>query len=86
MKILEKYIKQCAECKRFHGWVLEEYNGKVPVHCKCDLQKEVDLHGRWKSPCMICPNGDKFWWTPISDHKEDDGKWWHTPHFAGPAL
>jgi formylglycine-generating enzyme required for sulfatase activity len=22
-------------------------------------------------------------WTPISDHLEEDGRWWHTPYFGG---
>jgi len=84
MEIITKDIQFCVLCNNYRGSVEEKYNGKVPVHCACTLEKEQIKYGRWRSPCMICPNGKKFWWTPISDHKEPDGKWWHTPYFGGP--
>jgi len=86
MEILEKHIKECQMCKRYSGWVMEKYNGNVAVYCKCDLNRLVAEKKSWKSPCMICPDGHKLWWTPISNHKEADGKWWHTPYFSVPSI
>ena len=86
MIILEKEIEECPVCLWYKGWVKEKYNGTVPVFCQCGLAEQREKHGRWPSPCMVSPYGDKLWWTPLSDHLEDDGKWWHTPHFAGPTY
>lgn len=85
MEILATNIAFCFECNNHRGSVEEKYNGTVPVHCACDLTRERELYGKWRSPCMMCPNGKKFYWVPISDHKEADGEWWHTPYFGGPA-
>ncbi len=86
MEILKKEIKLCEKCNNYNGFVEEKYNGNVPVHCACGLKEEKIKYGHWRSPCMISPNGDKLWWTPISDNLESDGKWWHTPYFSGPPL
>ncbi len=86
MEIIKKEIKLCVVCNNFRGLVEERYNGEVPVHCACDLEKERMNYGKWRSPCMISPNGDKLWWTPISDHKKADGRWYHVAYFARPAL
>ena len=86
MEIRKKEIELCVKCSNYKGWAEEKYNGTVPVHCRCSLEEEKIKYGHWRSPCMISPNGDKLWWIPISDHKEEDGRWWHTAHFAGPAL
>jgi len=86
MEIITKDIQLCALCNNYRGSVEERYNGKVPVHCACTLEEEKIKYGGWRSPCMICPDGDKFWWTPISNHIESDGESWHTPYFFGPAL
>jgi len=69
MEIITKDIKFCALCNNYRGSVEEKYNGKVPVHCACTLEEEKIKYGHWRSPCMICSNGSKFWWIPISDHK-----------------
>lgn len=86
MEILKKEIELCERCNNYSGFVKEKYNGYVPVYCACELRKQRDKYGAWRSPCMISLNGDKLWWTPISDHKKSDGKWWHTPWFGGPGL
>ena len=86
MEIIKKHIHLCPVCNNYRGTVEEKYNETVLVHCVCTLEKERMNYGTWRSPCMVCPNGDKFWWTPISNHKESDGKWWHTPYFFGPSL
>lgn len=86
MIILEKAIEQCPICKCYKGWVKERYNGTVPVYCSCGLTEQLKKYKRWKSPCMVCPTGDKFCWTPTTDHKEEDGRWWHTPYFSGPSV
>lgn len=64
----------------------EKYNGEVTVHCACTLEEERIKYGHWRNPCMVCPNGEKLFWTPISSHKESDGEWWHTPYFGAPPL
>lgn len=86
MEIIKKEIKLCEDCNNYRGFVDEKYNGKVFVHCDCDLEDEKRIYGKWRSPCMISPNGDRLWWTPISDHLERDGQCRHTPWFGGPAL
>ncbi|MCX6756252.1 MAG: hypothetical protein NTX85_02855 [Candidatus Nomurabacteria bacterium] len=86
MEIIKKDIQLCSKCDNYRGIVEERYNGKVPVHCACDLELERINYGKWRSPCMISPNGDKLWWTPISEHKHADGRWYHTASFAGPKL
>jgi hypothetical protein len=86
MKIIKKEIELCVVCNNYNGFVDEEYNGRVPVYCACGLEEEKRKHGSWRSPCMISPNGDRLFWTPISYHKEADGENWNTPYFAGPAL
>jgi len=75
MEIITKEIWLCGSCGNYRGSVQEKYNGKVPVHCGCTIGN------RSRDPSMICPNG-KFFWTPISYHKEADGKTWSTPYFA----
>lgn len=86
MEILKKEIELCEKCNNYTGFVKEKYNGYVPVYCDCSLKEEVKKNGGWRSPCMVSPDGDKLWWTPISNHFEDDGKSWHTPYFGGPTL
>lgn len=86
MQIIKQDIELCARCDNYHGFVKEKYNRYVPVYCACDLKEEKRKYGSWRSPCMISPNGDKLWWVPISEHKESDGKWWHTPYFEAPKL
>lgn len=86
MEIIIKDIKLCEKCNNYRGIVEEKYNGKVPVHCACDLELERINYGKWRSPCMISPNGNKLWWTPISEYKAEDGRWIHVPHFGGPPL
>ncbi len=86
MEIIKKEIELCVGCNNYKGWVHEKYNGRVEVFCYCTL-KENDLKNNgWRSPSIICPNGDKLWWTPISSHYEADDIWWHTPYFGGPPL
>jgi hypothetical protein len=82
MEIITKNIELCVECNNYKGTVEEKHNGKVPVYCTCTLEEERIKYNGWRSPCMICPNGNKFFWTPISSHYESDGKWWHTPYFS----
>lgn len=82
MEITKKDIKFCALCNNYTGTVEEEYNGTVPVHCACGLTEEKAKYGKWRSPCMICPNGEKFYWVPISDYKRADGSWCHVPYFG----
>jgi hypothetical protein len=84
MIILDIEIDKCPVCHWYRGWVKEKYNGTVPVYCRCGLKEQRENHGRWESPCMICPQGDIIGWTPISDHLEEDGRWWHTPYFGMP--
>jgi len=86
MEIIKKEIELCVVCNNYKGFAHEKYNGHVPVYCACGLKKEKIKNDAWKSPCMVCPNGDKLWWTPISNHYEADGTWWHTPYFGGPPL
>ena len=80
MKILRECLYTCKICGKIHGKVHELYNGIVPVYCPCDLRKEDVL----KSPSMICPEGGRIRivWTPVSDHLNEDGKWWHVPGFS----
>ncbi len=85
MEIIKKEIELCVVCNNYKGFVKEKYNGHVPVYCACGLEEEKRKYGGWRSPCMICPDGDKLWWIPISNHYEADGEW-HTPYFAGPHL
>jgi len=82
MEIITKDVWLCSSCGNYRGLVKERYNEEVPVHCVCTLEEEKIKYGKWRSPCMICPNGDKFFWMPISYHKEADGKTWSTPYFA----
>lgn len=84
MEVKKTDITLCDKCNNWKGTVEEQYNGIVPVHCACTLASSQEKGTR--SPSMICPKGDKLWWTPISEHKAEDGKWYHTAHFAGPAL
>ncbi len=86
MKILKKEIELCEDCNNYKGFVKEEYNDHVPVHCSCGLERERKDHGGWRSPCMICPNGDKLWWTPISYHTIEGGETRSTSHFFGPNM
>lgn len=81
MKIVKKEIVLCAECGNYKGIVIEMFNGILPVHCACGLKEEKVKYGGWRSPCMICPNGDKFFWTPVSSHKEEDGEIWNIPYY-----
>lgn len=81
MELLEARLKRCETCKRLSGHVEERYNGAVPVYCRCEIKKRFG--GRWESPSLISLADDKVMWTPISDHREADGKRWHTPWFAG---
>ena len=82
MKIIKKEIELCVECNSYKGFVKEEYNDYVPVYCKCDLEAEREKGG-WMSPCMVCPNGDKFHWTPISYYKNEAGEFISVPYFSG---
>ncbi len=82
MKILRECLHNCKTCGKVRGKVHEFYNGIVPVYCPCDLKKDVE-----KSPSMVCPDGGNLdgktlFWTPVSDHINEDGQWWHTPGFA----
>ncbi len=86
MEILKKEIELCEKCNNYHGFVKERYNGYVPVCCACGLDDQRDRCGGWRSPCMISPNGDKLWWTPISEYKAEDDRWIHVPYFGGPVL
>lgn len=79
MEITNINIQLCPVCNNYKGLVEEKYNGTVRVYCACDLKDR-------KSPCMVCPNGDKFWWIPISNHKDADGQLCHAPYFYGPTL
>ncbi len=81
MELLEARLKRCDTCKRLFGHVEERHNGAVPVYCRCQIKERFG--GRWESPSMISLADDKLMWTPISDHKEADGKRWHMPWFAG---
>lgn len=79
-------IRLCKECNNYRGSVAEKYNGNVPVYCACQVEEERVKYGYCKTLCLLCPDGDKFWWKPISNHKEADGKMWHTPYLYGPRL
>jgi hypothetical protein len=83
MKVEQINIDLCNKCNRWKGNVEEKYNGTVPVYCACAVAKS--RNNGTISPSMICPKRDKFYWTPISEHIEEDGKCCHTPHFAGPS-
>lgn len=84
MKIISKNITFCEECCNWKGTAEEYYNGVVPVHCYCSLIGSQEKGTR--SPSMICPRGDKLWWTPISEYIGSDGRWYHVASFAGPSL
>jgi hypothetical protein len=86
MKIDKYYLTVCRKCYRLHGFVEERYNGNVQVLCFCDLSEKT---GRNNSPTIISGylysegiKTIKLYWKPISDHKDENGKYWHTPHFA----
>jgi hypothetical protein len=84
MKIIKQSISLCDKCNNWKGTVEEKHNGLVLVHCACTLSSSQKNSTR--SPNIICPNRDKLWWTPISEHIAEDGKWYHAAHFAGPTL
>ena len=86
MEIIKKDILLCELCNNYKGTAEEKYNGKVPVYCACMVEEERIKYGMCKTFCMLCPNGDKFYWKPISNHYESDGKLWHTPYFCDPHL
>ena len=81
--IVSKNIKECSICKNFRGEIEEKYNGRVPVFCRCDLDK---LKEKCPSTCAISLDGKNFWWKPISNFKDENGQWIHVPHFGGPVL
>jgi len=83
MKLVKIDIQLCEMCNNYKGTVIEKYNGEVPVYCACKVEEERIKYGYCKTLCMLCPNGDKFWWKPISDHKGADGKMCHVPYFYG---
>jgi hypothetical protein len=74
LEITNKNIQLCKFCNNYTGTVEEKYNGKVPVHCLCMLKEEKIKYGHWRSPCMVCPNGERLWWTPLSSYRASDGK------------
>lgn len=82
----EVNITPCEVCGSFHGSVVEEYNGTVPVLCGCDRNDVMKKVGRYPSPSMYCLDGRVLWWTPTTDHLWKDGKWWHTPHFGSSPM
>ena len=81
MEILSRHLKRCKKCKRLRGYVIEKYNGKVQVLCRCDLMNPEKNFVR--SPSIISRGNDLLTWTPISDHKDENGEWRHTPYFTG---
>ena len=86
MEIMAKDIQLCAKCNNYRGKVEEKYNGQVEVHCICTLRQERIKYGHWRSPCMMSPNGDKFWWTPASGYYGSDGQWWLKLYSNCPPL
>lgn len=84
MNIVKMSLTTCQVCGKKRGYLIEKYNGLVPVYCMCDLG---DKEKKLANPCAIfCENhsdGPRPIWKPISDHKDKDGTWWHTPYFAG---
>lgn len=81
MEIISKNLKRCATCKRLRGHIEEKCNGQVIVLCFCDLK--ANGSGRLPSPSIISRRKDLLTWTPTTNHMGEDGKSWHTPHFAG---
>jgi hypothetical protein len=78
-EILEQSLKRCSTCDRLRGHVEERWNGQVPVLCRCDLR----VRAKKKNPAMVSLRDDGLMWMPITDHKVADGRWLHTPYFAG---
>ncbi len=81
--IVSKNIKECSICKNFKGEIEEKYNGRVPVFCKCDLNR---LKEKCPNTCAISLDGKDVWWKPISSFKDESGRLIHVAHFSGPAL
>ena len=86
MEIIKKDISLCKKCNNYKGTVQEKYNGEVKVLCVCSLREERIKYGHWRSPCMLCPNGDKFCWVPASTHNEPNGKLWRTLYYCKEPL
>ena len=80
------HITPCKVCGKMHGYLIEKYNGLVPIYCKCDLRdKEKTLANPCAIFCENCNNGPRPIWKPISDYKDENGVRWHVPYFAGPS-
>lgn len=79
-------LTKCEICEDFRGSVIEEYNGKVPVLCRCDRAKIMATTKRYPSPSMYCRDGKVLWWTPLTDHQWSVGQWCHTPHFGSRPM
>ena len=72
-------LDRCAACERLAGFVLERYNGRIPVLCRCERTSKGVTS-------MSSTRRDELVWTPMTYHKGPDGRLWHTPYFAGIRL
>lgn len=89
--VLRRRLARCETCGRLTGEIEERYNGTVAVRCRCQLaalrgplkRNPRGTRSRWGSPSIVSLLDDSLMWTPISDAKHADGRWWHQPYFAG---
>jgi len=76
--VIASELERCAACERLGGHVLERYNGRVPVLCRCSRPGAVTS--------MSSTRDDELVWTPTTYHLGPDGRRWHTPYFMGMRL
>ncbi|MDD3808468.1 MAG: hypothetical protein PHG49_03055 [Candidatus Pacebacteria bacterium] len=71
MEIIKRKTKQCLDCSYYKGYVIEKYNGKVPVICYCTLR---NANIKKPNPVIIGYPDGNLYWKPISDHIGKDGQ------------
>jgi hypothetical protein len=82
IELREIDLTKCEQCGSFHGSVVEQHNGQVPVLCQCDRSRIARDALHFPSPSMLSSDGKTVKWTPITEHRTSDGTWVHTPYFG----
>lgn len=82
-EVLERHIKKCGKCGKYAGYVIEKYNGCVPVWCRCQYGDTENYDRKLNNPCMLAMEEKWLIWRRESVYKTKDGLEQMYPQYGG---